>query len=221
LAAGFGAAARTGFFAVALTGGRFFATAFTDRTDRTLLEDAPRFADTDLDFTIFFDFAFVLAAFLTTGLALERALGAAAAFALGRAFALAAALLRAFRGTAFRLGLRVCVRARVFDADLVLRLFLVAISGPCILTGTRSTLIHRNGMDKPVPREPGLSHQPQTNRGMPDRRHSPYAVRFPDGMRGPTVPAPRPYGLVGIKPLFQMVNLACLFCNISEICPES
>jgi hypothetical protein len=170
-----------------LAGGRFFAVAFTDRT---FFEDAPRFAATDLDFTIFFDFAFVLAAFLTAGFALERALGAAAAFALGRAFALAAALVRAFRGAGLRPDLPARVRTRVFDTDLVLRFVLVAISGPCILTGTRSTLIHRNGMDKPVPREPGLSHQPQTNRGMPERRHSPYAVRFPDGMRGSTIPGP-------------------------------
>jgi hypothetical protein len=99
--------------------------------------------------TIFLDFAFVLAAFLTTGFTLDLTLDAAAAFALGLAFALAAAFVRAFRGTAFRPGLRVCVLARVFDTDLVLRLFLVAISGPCILTGTHSTLIHRNGLDKP------------------------------------------------------------------------
>jgi hypothetical protein len=105
-----------------------------------------------LDFTIFFDFAFVLAALLTAGFALERALGTAAAFALGLAFARAAALVRAFRGAVFRLDLRVRVRARVFDTGLVLRFVLVAISGPCILTGTRSTLIHRNGMDKPVSR---------------------------------------------------------------------
>jgi hypothetical protein len=149
LAAGFGAAARTGFFTAALAGGRFFAVAFTDRT---FFEDAPRFAATDLDFTIFFDFAFVLAAFLTAGFALERALGAAAAFALGRAFALAAALVRAFRGAGLRPDLPARAQTRVFDTDLVLRFVLVAISGPCILTGTRSTLIHRNGMDKPASR---------------------------------------------------------------------
>ncbi|MGE0653428.1 MAG: hypothetical protein AB7P12_17050 [Alphaproteobacteria bacterium] len=183
----------TGFFAATFAGGCFFAVAFTART---LFEDAPRFAFTDLDLTIFLDFAFVLAAFLATGFALDFTLDAAA-FALGLAFALAADFVRAFRGTAFRPGLRMPVLARAFDTDLVLRLFLVAISGPCILTGTHSTLIHRNGLDKPrftglFLRERGYSHQPQGNCGMPAYRHSPNAVRFPDGMHRPVAPVPRP-----------------------------
>jgi hypothetical protein len=198
-----------------LAGGRFFAVAFTDRT---FFEDAPRFAATDLDFTIFFDFAFVLAAFLTAGFALERALGAAAAFALGRAFALAAALVRAFRGAGLRPDLPARARTRVFDTDLVLRFVLVAISGPCILTGTRSTLIHRNGMDKPASRAcfTGLFHgdagiRISRKRTAVCRIDGIPLMRF-DSLTECTVRPCRTRvlnGRVGIKPLFQLVNPAC------------